>query len=303
MTDIKRILCPTDFSESSRHALEQAVHWASWYMAQITVLHVCAAPVAALAGADAGPVLPEALCLSDQERARIEEELRLFVEPVLSDSVVPVVRDTADGQVVAGILNEATSMPADLLVMGTHGRTGFTRMLLGSVTERVLRRAPCPVLTVPRRLKPTGTPAVQRVLCPIDFSESSLRALRYAATVAREAGADLVVLHVIELLPEATVYGHGVVDVGAYDEKFRETARARMAAAIEDAVPRPLAVTELVSAGRPYREILRIADEHGADLIVIGIQGRGSADLMLFGSTTQQVVRQATVPVLTLRAR
>jgi nucleotide-binding universal stress UspA family protein len=212
-------------------------------------------------------------------------------------------RDTVEGHVIAGILEEARTMPADLIVMGTHGRTGFTRMLLGSVTERVLRQAPCPVLTVPRKVKPTDAPPVQRILCPIDFSESSLRALRHAATVAREAEAELVVLHVIELLPEATVYGHGIVDIGAYDDKFRETARARMAAAIEDSVPESKTVTEVIAAGRPYKEILREADERRADLIVIGIQGRGSADLMLFGSTTQQVVRQATVPVLTLRAR
>lgn len=302
MTDIRRILCPTDFSEFSRHALEQALHWAAWYDAKITVLYVCAAPVAALAGADAGPVLPEALCLSDPERARIEEELRQFIGP-LSSNADAVVRDAGEVQVVAGILDEAKAVEADLLVMGTHGRTGFTRMLLGSVTERVLRQAPCPVLTVPRKLKPADAPRVRCILCPIDFSESSLRALRYAASIAREAEAALVALHVIELLPEATVHGHGIVEIGTYDNTFRETARARLAAAIADAAPEPIEVTELLATGRPYKEILRTAVDHDADLIVIGIQGRGSADLALFGSTTQQVVRQATVPVLTLRAR
>ena len=301
MAAIKRILCPTDFSEFSSHALEQAVLWARWYGAEITVLHVCTASVAAFAAPDAGAVLPDALLVTAHEHQRLEAELRSFAEPFCAS--VPTVQKTSEGNVLSGILDEARTLPADLIVMGTHGRSGFTRMLLGSITERVLRQADCPVLTVPRKVAAARQPAVPRVLCPIDFSESSLRALRYAAVASREANAELIVLHVIELLPEAATYGHGVVDLAGHYPEIRETARGRLAAAIADAAADSPRVTEMVEVGRPYREILRVAWECRADLIVIGVHGRGSADLMIFGSTTQQVVRQASAPVLTLRAR
>ena len=91
-------------------------------------------------------------------------------------------------------------MKADLLVIGTHGRSGFERLVLGSVTEKVLRKASCPVLTVPKRLPdavPVGPVLFKRILCPVDFSESSLHALSYAVSMAQEADGQLTVLHVV----------------------------------------------------------------------------------------------------------
>jgi nucleotide-binding universal stress UspA family protein len=103
------------------------------------------------------------------------------------------------------ILAQAAALHADLLVIGSHGRSGFERLLLGSVTEKVLRKAPCPTMVVPRRAPDTSTerPAqFRRILCPVDFSEGSNRALTYATTLARDAAAQLTVLHVIEVPPE-----------------------------------------------------------------------------------------------------
>jgi nucleotide-binding universal stress UspA family protein len=195
--------------------------------------------------------------------------------------------------------------------MGTHGRSGFDRLVLGSVTEKVLRKAECPVLTVPAHAPETvpATPVMfKRVLCSIDFSDSSMHALNYAMSLAQEADARLTVLHVMmyDLEVEApemyeTVLADRRLTVADYRSRCEEYCRQRLQTAVPEAVRAYCAVETLLATGKPYREILRVAAEQQADLIVMGVHGRGAANLMAFGSTTQHVVRQATCPVLTLR--
>ena len=103
------------------------------------------------------------------------------------------------------IVANARKWRADLIVMGTHGRSGFERWVLGSVTEKVLRKAPCPVLTVPPpagELHPDGSVLFRRIVCPVDFSGASLAALAYAVKLAEESRAEITVLHVLEWLVE-----------------------------------------------------------------------------------------------------
>ena len=102
------------------------------------------------------------------------------------------------GQPAPQILDLATSLPADMIVMGTHGASGFEHLVLGSVTEKVLRKARCPVLTVPPRAHATSALPFKQLLCAMDFSESSLAALELALSFAEESGSALTLLHVIE---------------------------------------------------------------------------------------------------------
>jgi universal stress protein A len=147
----------------------------------------------------------------------------------------------------------------------------------------------------------------KRILCPVDFSDCSMIALKYAISLAQEADAHLTVVHVMtyetELTPEMrdslTAYGH--VPLADFRRAYEKDCRQQLEAAIPDSVREYRTVETMLTGGTPYREILRVAAEQQADLIVIGVQGRGAADLMLFGSTTQHVVRHATCPVLTLR--
>jgi nucleotide-binding universal stress UspA family protein len=202
-------------------------------------------------------------------------------------------------------------MHADLLVIGTHGRTGFDRLVLGSVTEKVLRKAACPVLSVPRRAPDAvrAAPVVfKQILCPIDFSDSSMHALNYAMSLAQEADAHLTVLHVMvyDLQVEApemyeTVIADRRLSVTDFRTRCEEYSRERLRAAVPDTVRAYCIVETVLATGKPYREILRVAAEQQADLIVMAVRGRGAVDLTFFGSTTQHIVRQATCPVLTLR--
>jgi len=306
MIEIKTILCAIDFSDYSRRALDHAVAIARWYESTITVLHVCSvAPVAAYVP---GSPIFESAVLTPADRERLTGEIGRFAEAAdLAD--VPIEIVIREGSVATEILEQA--MHADLLVIGTHGRSGFDRLVLGSVTEKVLRKASCPVLTVPAHA-PNAVPATpvvfKRILCPVDFSDSSMHALNYALSLAQEADARLTVLHVMayDLEVEApemyeTVIFDRRLSVADYRSRCEACSLERLKAAVPDTVRAYCTVETLLATGKPYREILRVAAEQQADLIVMGVQGRGAADVMVFGSTTQHVVRQATCPVLTIR--
>lgn len=308
MIEIKSILCPVDFSEHSRRALDHAVAIARWYGSTITLVHVHVAPPPALYGLEAPT--PVGLVLTQEDRDRLIAAMARLAEAA-NASRVPIELVVADGMSAASeILARASSMRADLLTIGTHGRSGFERLLLGSVTEKVLRKAECPVLTVPRGAADAvpAPVAFKRILCPLDFSASSFHALDYAMSLAQEADAQLTVLHVMtyDMAVEApeiyeTVPAVSTLTMADYRARCEQHARERLHAAVPDSVRAYCAVETVTTSGKPYREILRMAAEQQADLIVMGVQGRGAADLMLFGSTTQHVVRQAGCPVLTLR--
>jgi nucleotide-binding universal stress UspA family protein len=199
------------------------------------------------------------------------------------------------------ILDHARSLPADLIVMGTHGAGGFQHLVLGSVTEKVLRQATCPVLTVPPRARTTSTLPFKRLLCPVDFSDSSLAALDFAFSLAQEGDAELTILHVFEWRADDEPLTTRPFSVPESRQERERDATTRLHALVPDSVRNWCRPETRLAHGKAYREILGIATEDNADLIVMGVHGRNALDLMLFGSTTNQVVRRATCPVLTLR--
>jgi len=306
MVEIRRILCPIDFSEFSRRAFDHAVAIAQWYESTITVLHVSASPSVVVYATGPAPV-PTAVLTRD-DRDRLLTSMKQFADAE-AGSHVPLEFELSEGSAATEILARTTSTKPDLIVMGTHGRSGFEHLVLGSVTEKVLRKAACPVLSVPRQI-PDLVPApgvlFKRILCGIDFSDCSMRALNYAMSLAQEADARLTVVHVIETPPEAPADFHqgafGVPQsLAEYIAASEEERRALLRDAVPDTVRAYCTVETIMRTGKPYREILRVASEEQSDLIVIGIHGRGAADLLFFGSTAQHVVRQALCPVLTLR--
>lgn len=305
MIDIREILCPIDFSDFSRRALDHAVRIAQWYDSHITLLHVYnVLPVAAYTSA--GDKLPPAprLCA---DREALLTSLQEFAAAEAPASV-PIACDAAEGDVAAAILAKADALPSDLIVIGTHGRSGFERLILGSVTEKVLRKAACPILTVPANAPDAvPLPVFKRIVCAVDFSDCSIRALSYAMSLAQEADAQLTLVHVIELPPEIPVDQHDSM-LGARRSLREYIAAAaadrgeRLASAVPDSVRAYCTVDTVLPTGKPYPEILRVATEREADLIVLGIHGRGAVDRWFFGSTTDHVIREASCAVLTLRS-
>lgn len=303
MVTFERILCPVDLSELSLRPLAYAGTLAGWYGARLTALHVVPTfdPMEVRDGALFDPVH----LVQPMPREEVLEALRGVVETAgLAAGRVTLAAEAGDAATT--IVEQSVATRADLLVMGTHGRSGFDRFLLGSVTEKVMRKAPCPVLTVPPHASPpapgSAGEAIDTILCPIDFSPSAAQAVGFALDLARQAGASVNFLHAIEWLAEEEPRVEGHFDVPEFRQHLASAAGDRMKAVIAQETRPGDKTTHIVVSGRAYREVLRIASETPTDLIVMGAQGRGGAGLTLFGSTTQQVVRRATCPVLTVRA-
>jgi nucleotide-binding universal stress UspA family protein len=298
----QKILCPVDFSESSDRALDYALALGKRHGGHVSVMHVLPT---VLASPVVYPYLTEPVLVTSEARERAYHRLGEFVHRALADGIgAEVILE--DGDVVEDVLRKAKRLEADLVVMGTHGRRGFQRLLLGSVTERVLRQAEAPVLSISPsapKIGAAGRGPFQKILCPVDFSPSSLAGLSVGLAL-REESAELLVLHVVEFhLPPAL--GEAI----AFDfTDLRERHRSQGQKKLEELVPKEARAhtrleTVVLESASPYHEILKLAEREGADLIVIGVAGRSSVDMAFFGSTTNHVVRAASCPVMSVRAR
>jgi nucleotide-binding universal stress UspA family protein len=295
MIEIKRVLCPIDFSECSRHALHHAVAVSRWYDSSLTVVHV----VANLPTMDV-PGVP----LSVVDRERVMAEMRCFASPIPPEIRTSfLVREASD--IRRQILAEARALMSDLIVIGSHGRSGLERLLLGSVAENVVRKSPCPVMVVPPRAEDAAGAGLvhggrPRILCAVDFSEASLGALEYAMSLAEEADANLTLVHSLEVPPE--LLEHIPVPPDFDVDQCHAAARAACLQRLRELIPpsvRTYCQVDTVAAeGAAYRQILRLSAEQKTDLIVMGVHGRGAVDLLLFGSNSARVIRAAACPVL-----
>ena len=299
---INRILCPIDFSEFSRHTFGRAAALAKAHGASITALHVVPIPPR-FTPFPLEVTVPAPAGLPMVQLEGLQRELMAFGQND-SSTAVPIEAVVVEAPTVhSEIVVQAARLPADVIVMGTHGRGGFERLLLGSVTEKVLRTARQPVLTVGSADSGTGQGTFERILCAIDFSDCSLAALNYALALAEGANAHLTAVNVIEWTP----IGYDPLigpptDMVGYRMSAEADGRERLHQAVVRANAKNVGVNEVVTSGKPQREILRIAREQGCDLIVLGIHGRNPIDRMFFGSTAEPIVRHAPCPVLTIRA-
>jgi nucleotide-binding universal stress UspA family protein len=311
MTDFSAILCPVDFSDFSRHAAAHAVQIARWFGARLTLLYVyppAVAPPPVAFGGLPGPVpVPAFPPVTESPEHAHEEMLAMLTtfSGTLEAAGVAVALHARAGSPVSMILNEARDLPADLLVLGTHGHSGFDRFILGSVTEKMVRKAPCPVIAVPPPVTDAPRDPLQlfkRILCAVDFSDASRRGLEYALALAKEADAELLLMHVIEGLPDAPHWQQPPAPATVeYLRLSEEEALRRLREALPEDAREWCRPQTILATGRPYVELLRAARERDAHLIVMGVHGRNPIDLAFFGSTTNHVIRSAPCAVLTLR--
>ena len=261
------ILCPIDFTTFSHTALEHAVGIAHAHGASVTGLHVVPA------GAAHDPNLPK---WTTEDLRRLEAQ----VLKVLREADAPSPRAIAVvGDPALEIEKLASALPADVIVMPRHGWTGLMTHASGSVTEHVMCHARAPIIVVPesaKRLAPTSE--MHRIVCGIDFSPASLKALRYAGDLASADHRQLIVTHVDPNGP-STLW------------------RGRLHTVTANDIPPGVAVQERVQVGNPASEILRLAREDGADLIAIGGH-RGHPP----GCVMSGVVAGASCPILIVRA-
>jgi nucleotide-binding universal stress UspA family protein len=305
MAEIKHVLCPIDFSDVSRHAFDRAVALARGYNATVSVLHVLPLP-SPVPAVPYGPEGPGPFGLQVVDRDHVLGELPRFLA-LGHDIGVPVEYHVTEAPAAhKEVALQANRLRADLVVMGTHGRSGFDRLMLGSVAEKVLRSSPVPVMTVPPHapeVAPAGRDPFRHILYATDFSGGSDVALRYAASFAQHAAARLTTMHVVE--PLAVGYDPIVgasFDIGAYHASLEREATRKLRGIIPESIRLACDTEDIVVSGKPYVEILRVATDRQCDLIVMGVHGRNALDRLVFGSTTEHIVRRATCPVLTVRA-
>jgi nucleotide-binding universal stress UspA family protein len=290
MPDIRCILCPTDFSEFSDIAFRYALSLAQHYRARLLLQHVVELwrhPEIDFAAAQ----------YYEEFRGRLlqnsEEELQKFAKSRAANEA-QLERVVRHGIAADCILALAEEHKVNLIVMGTHGRRGFDRVMVGSVTERVLRKASCPVLAVhnpsPDFLssrKQSDPVHLNRILFCTDFSENSQRALSYAISLTAEYNAELTLVHVLEQIPG----GCGIDEATA-------TVIEQLENMIPSEKPDMRGINIVVRTGHPYQQIIQFASEAQIDIVVMAVRGRGALNLAVFGSTTYRVIQLGSCPVL-----
>lgn len=282
------LLVPVDGSDAADSAIDHAADLADRFDAAIRVLFVADTnrDSVTVVGADVVDAL--------------EREGEEIVEGVAADvreRGVACETDVVQGDPATTIADYAESQGMDLVVMPTHGRTGLSRFLLGSVTERVVRLSDVPVLTV-RTHEDARTPfPYENVLLPTDGSEAADVATDRAIEFADAFDATL---HAVSVVDD-TALGFDVrsAAVGEELEDAATEAVADVAARATDAGVEN--VVESVPRGRVPQEILAYVDENDIDVVVMGTAGRSGADRVLLGSVTERVVRTSPIPVVTVR--
>ena len=300
MLNVDDILLARDFSPVSDQALHYAAAIAQRFDAR---LHLLYAEV--LHDDPFGPADRER---PESPREQITERLQHAEngEPI-ADTYEGISLKTAIERDVAAapaILNYARTEDVDLIVVGTHGRRGIKRLLLGSVAEEVVYRSDRSVLTV-RALEDGKIASVdlESLLVPIDFSRYSREALRYARELAALTDARIDLLHVIEENLHPAFYVGGVRSVYDADPKIEEKSLNRLKSFYENTggVEAPQVETH-VAPGRASRKITSMAEDNGNDLIVMSTHGRTGMERFFMGSVAEKVVRHATVPTFTVKA-
>lgn len=295
---IRRILYPVDFSATPPSGLAAAVSIARNSAAEVTLAHIVDLPYLR---ANQGALAFKIERYYHDTEVAAEARLGAVAADLPADVAVRTI--VRRGDPATCIVELASEAEIDLLVMPTHARRGFERMLVGSVTEKVVRLAPCPVLTI----TPTGNPIteiqVRKILLPTDLSAPADEAASIAIDIAHQFGAAVMMLHIVTIGdqdPEGTEWGCPTLPeehIASAVQMARQRLERRSAGASDDIE----VSTRLVRGFDPAAEICRVADEEGFDLVVMEPRQRSGLMQALLGSTTAKVIRNHNGAVLTVR--
>lgn len=297
MINPDRILHPTDFSAASAPALDRAIFLAQLFSAELHILHVVV--LYADDRHDRAHLLPERQEIEDRLVEIASRDLEELVDPQKARDMV-LVRSQRRGRSAGAAISEyCADFDIDLVVMGTHGRRGARRLLLGSVAEEVVHGAPCAVATVPADA--TVEPP-RNLLVPVDYSDSSKLALSHAFELAALTEGQVDLVHVVEnyrFPPFYTAVGEEALprDLVALKKRAEEALEALLA---EFQRPHPSCDLHVVT-GKAATTIVEMAKSLGSDMIVMASHGLTSVERGLLGSVAERIVRTAPCPVLTLK--
>lgn len=291
---IEHIVTATDFSDASLPALQVAERWARAWNASVSLVHAYdplpLGPAVAYSGSDG------AVAATIEELAKVSSaQLERVAEGRFEG--LEVQRETM-GRPAAwlAICDHAEARRAHLIVLGTHGRTGVERLLIGSTAERVARHAPCPVLVVRGAELDDGFP--RHVLVATDFSEESQVALEPARALALRHGSKLTVGHVYDNSPIMLGGHQAFTDTAVVDAELRDKLRATMDRELAGVADLDMA---LLAAPNPVVGLCDYARNADVDLIVVATRGRSGVSRLVMGSVAERIVRHAPCSVLVVR--
>jgi nucleotide-binding universal stress UspA family protein len=295
MSNKAQVLFPTDFSEASRHALPYAVRLSMALGAELHLLHAEVLHDIGHETDEDFPDLYDLLRAANLKTGRTFEALQTGLEADL---------DVHEAQrrgvsAAAVILEYAQEKEIELIVMASQGRSGIDRLVLGSVAAEVVRRAPMPVLTIPKAWQATDLPAL--IAASYDLTEIGARVLDYAQTFCQLTNADLDVLHVVDMPTSLAIYeALPEIPTEAID-RAEDEARARIEAAIAATDLEPNKTSVRIMRGPVRQALIEYLDAHQPDLLIQGSHGYRGFRRFVLGSVAESTVNHAICPVLTVK--
>lgn len=282
---LRKILVPLDLSQCSRPSMRYAAAVARQFGATITVLHAGLPPKLATAKIASG--------LIELDRGELGPDFR-------ADAI------TRQGEPVEEIVAAASDLNIDLIIISTHGYSGLKHALCGSIAERVLQAAPCPVCTIRKdlllRRNVGALPAEpwKNIVAPLDFSECSRHALRFAGALTRLARGRLTLFHVVELT-EAHM-SHPLLSFHVTRVMHRADASDKLQRWAQEEIPAGVPVSTIVRTGVPSFDLIeRALGRMKSDLLVMGTHDYSWWKRLTEGGSTEQLVRHAPCAVISLR--
>ena len=296
MKELHNIVATTDLSENAATALPVAIALARQHKANLHLVYVEELPP--VYPTDASTTLPQVDWLIAARKEREQTVLKQAAEIARRESIT-VVAHFEEGVPAKKITEKARDLQADCIVMCSHGRSGFSRILFGSVTEEVLRNSPCPVLCL-RGQSASNDFGVKPVIVTTDLSNESLEAMPYAIALAEQQGAPLHVLLVLEdqlQIPDDLV--HPQVDLLVNEHQEMEQRLSAFTLKLRE--QKNVEIMPHVLHGYPVESIIKLAGKVGAGCIVIASHGRSGFRRIVVGSVAEEVIRHSTCPVLAIR--
>jgi nucleotide-binding universal stress UspA family protein len=292
---IRKILVPVDFSGHSRRAFDEATALAKTFGAELHLVHCYQFLPELIERYGVEPPRSFQNEIFEAARKRMDEwcsEVRALGLAVHSHM--------AENLPSKEMVDLAKQLGIDLIVMGTKGLSGLKHVVLGSVAERVVRLAPCPVITVNDHASTRPSRHIARILVPVDFSEHSRRAFEEAIGLAESYGAQLHLLHCYQLDP-INVSPYGIVVPATFEQDIRRAALQRLSEWSDKAAALKLRVQEHIAVDFPSEQIVSTAERLAIDLIMMGTRGLTGFKHVLLGSVAERVIRHAPCPVLTVK--
>jgi nucleotide-binding universal stress UspA family protein len=296
----KNILCATDFSDFSNHTINYGVALAKEFEASLIICHVIDLSSVAIYGEfQLDPI---------GQQNRIMEDAGAQLQALTGDQPVAWEPLISLGKPADEISRAVEEKGIDLVIAATRGRSGFKRLVLGSVTERLMRTLTCPLLVVrsPEH-EFVNTPDIEiklkKVLVGCDFSPDSDQAFKHGVSLAQEFQAELHLAHVIEPPVQPNLIKEETLVPGKIQEDYHNLLIQKLKEMVPPEAVNWCTPQTSILEGRPYEELVKYADTRDIDMIVLGVRGHGLVKSLFLGSTTDRVIRNSPCPVLSVSSK